>query len=161
MRNLAWYISLAITFFGFIIIEFYFTQDPTKSDVNGNEAFIPIVILVPFLLLSIFITWSVGRKYFAIKPLKRPWLLLFVIALILLISIPGEYQLVQNSLKALHGNWNDTDSVIYQKGPFNFYTNSWYFNENMFLLIHLFVFICGFFGRKGEWLIENEDEIQD
>ena len=158
MRNLAWYISLAISFFGFIIIECYFTQDPTKSATQGNAALIPIFLLVPFLLLSIFITWTVGRKYFAVKPLQRPWILLFVTALILLVSIPGEYQLVQNSLNAFHGNWNDPNSVIYQKGPLNYYTNSWYFNENIFLLLHLFVFLCGIFGRKREWLIEIEEE---
>ncbi|MGG0655779.1 hypothetical protein [Rummeliibacillus pycnus] len=158
MRNLAWYISLAITFFGCIIIEFFFTQDPTKSAAHGNEAFIPIVILTPFIMLSIYITWTVGRKYFAIKPLMRPWLLLFVSALILLVSIPGEYQLVHNSLEALHGNWNEPQSVIYQKGPFNYYTNSWYFNENVFLLLHLFVFLCAFFGRKKEWLVNEEKQ---
>lgn len=157
MRNLAWYISLAISFFGFIMIEFYFTQDSTKSVEQGNVAFIPIFLLVPFLLLSMFITWTVGRRYFAVKPFNRPWLLLFVTALILLVSIPGEYQLVQNSLKALHGNWNDPNSVIYQKGPFNYYTNNWYFNENIFLLLHLFAFLCGFFGRKEEWLEDTKE----
>lgn len=158
LRNLAWYISLAITFFGFIIIEFYFTQDPLKSDSFGNGAFIPITILLPFLMLSLLITWTVGRKYFAVRPLKRFWLFLFVIALILLVGITGEYQLVQNSLNLLHGNWNEPNSVIYEKGAFNYYTNSWYFNENSFLLLHLLAFLCGFFGRKKEWQIEAKKE---
>lgn len=148
MRNLAWYISLAITFFGFIIIEFYFTLDPTKTDQHGNEALIPITLLIPFLILSLFITWTVGRNYFAIKPLEKLWLLIFITVLILLIGITGEYQLLQNSLNELHGNWQNPSSVIFGKGALNYYTNNWYFNENTFLLIHLLAFFCGFFGRK-------------
>lgn len=158
MRNLAWYISLAITFFGFIIIEFYFTLDPSKSAQHGNGALIPITILIPFLLLSLFITWTVGRKYFAIKPIKRPWLFIFCIALILLIAITGEYQLIQKSIDELHGNWYQPNSVIFNKGAFNYYTNGWYFNENTFLLIHLLAFIFGFLGRKEEWLFNEEDK---
>ncbi|WP_146551652.1 hypothetical protein [Rummeliibacillus sp. SL167] len=158
MRNLAWYISLAITFFGFMMIEFYFTQEPSKSAPHGNDAFIPITILIPFLVLSLLITWTVGRKYFAIRPLKRAWVFLLITIFILFVGITGEYQLIERSLHALHGNWNDSDSVIYGKGAFNFYTNSWYFNENSFLLIHLMAFLLGFFARNTEWQMDEEDK---
>ncbi len=144
------------------MIEFYFTLDPTKNTVNGNIAFLPFVVLIPFLLLSLFITWTVGRKYFAIKPLNKPWLFIFVLALILLISIPGEYQLIQKSIDALHGSWQNPQSIIYKKGAVNSYTNSLYFNENTFLFLHLFAFLSGFFGRKDEWQLEdtNDEEKQ-
>lgn len=158
LRNLAWYISLAISFFAFIIIEIYFTLDPSKSAHHGNDALIPIIILIPFLLLSLFITWTVGRKYFAVKPLKRFWLFAFITALILLISITGEYQLLQDSLNELHGNWQNPNSVIFEKGAFNYYTNNWYFNENTFLLIHLLAFLLGFFARNGEWQLEDQND---
>ena len=141
-----------------MIIEFYFTLEPTKEWVNGNIAFIPFIVLIPFLLLSLFITWTVGRKYFAMKPLNRPWLIIVVFALILLISIPGEYHLIQKSLDALHGSWQNHQSIIYQKGAFNSYTNSWYFNENTFLILHLCAFLIGFFGRKGEWQLGNTND---
>lgn len=140
-----------------MMIEFYFTKDPTKSVTNGNEAFIPIALLTPFLLLSILITWTVGRKYFATIPLQRPWLLFLLIALILLISISGEYQLVRHSISKLNGTWNDSNSIIFKKGAFNSYTNNWYFNENSFLFTHLMAFLLGFVGRKKEWQIEEKE----
>ena len=158
VRNLAWYISLAISFFGCLAIEFFFTGKPTQSINHANTAVVPIVLLIPFLLLSLFITWTVGRKYFAIRPLRRPGILLIAIIIILVIGITGEYQTIQETINGFEKKGKTIMSVLKHQSYFNYFTVNWYFNENSFLLVHLISFCLGFVGRKNEWQLEIEEK---
>lgn len=47
-------ISLAITLVGFLLMEYFFSY--TVESGNGNFGFVGIILLLPFLLLSLFIT---------------------------------------------------------------------------------------------------------
>jgi glucan phosphoethanolaminetransferase (alkaline phosphatase superfamily) len=55
MMKLSWLISLAISFFGFIIVGELFGVTP--KDATGNLGFIGLIFLLPFLLLSLFTTF--------------------------------------------------------------------------------------------------------
>ncbi|MGE7666131.1 nucleoside-diphosphate sugar epimerase [Ureibacillus composti] len=57
MLKLSWLISLGITLIGFLIIQQSFTIQPEGVSANGNLGLVGIVIVTPFLLLSIFTTF--------------------------------------------------------------------------------------------------------
>ena len=57
MLKLSWLISLGITLIGFLIIQQFFTIQPEGVSANGNLGLVGIVIVTPFLLLSIFTTF--------------------------------------------------------------------------------------------------------
>lgn len=54
MLKLSWLISLGITLIGFLIIQQFFTIQPEGVSANGNLGLVGIVIVIPFLLLSLF-----------------------------------------------------------------------------------------------------------
>ncbi|MDM5334711.1 nucleoside-diphosphate sugar epimerase [Ureibacillus composti] len=57
MLKLSWLISLGITLIGFLIIQQFFTIQPEGVSANGNLGLVGIVIVTPFLLLSLFTTY--------------------------------------------------------------------------------------------------------
>lgn len=149
MRNLSWYLSLAITFAGFTIINHFFTLEKGEKLGNINPAFIPIVILAPFLLLSLFITIHIGANYFQGATIGKIVLALLAVILIFLLAGASEFSFVKEQIDSLNGDWNNEKSTIFGLGPFNSYTNNWYFNESVFLIIHAIAFIIGIFIKKS------------
>lgn len=155
LKKLSWYISLGITLAGFMIINYFFTLDKGEKIGNINPAFIPIVILIPFLFLSVFITFSVGASYFNKATTKKVITAIALMLLIFFLAGSSEYTYVKDQLELLGGNWNDKKSVIYGLSAFNSYTNDWYFNESVFLILHTVAFALGSIGKKNE---ENSGE---
>lgn len=143
MKKLSWYLSLAITFAGFIIINYFFTLDKGEELGNFNPAFIPLVVLAPFLLLSLFITVHIGANYFHNATIAKVILGIILILLIFVLAAATEYKYVVDQIEAFGGNWNDSNSIIYNLSPFNSYTNDWYFNESVFLILHALAFSLG------------------
>lgn len=156
MRNLSWYLSLAITFAGFTIINHFFTLEKGEKLGNLNPAFIPIVILAPFLLLSLFITIHIGANYFSGATLGKIALAFLVVVFIFVLAGASEYSLIKEQLASFGGTWNNQNSIIYSLSPFNSYTNNWYFNESVFLILHALAFMIGIFIKKTP--IEQEEE---
>lgn len=157
MKNLSWYLSLAITFAGFTIINHFFTLEKGEKLGNINPAFIPLVILAPFLLLSLFITLHIGASYFHHASMSKILMAILVILLVFVLAGASEFSFVKEQLASFGGTWNDKDSLIYNLGPFNSYTNNWYFNESVFLVIHTLAFIFGLFLKKDR-IVEDTKE---
>lgn len=156
MKNLSWYLSLAITFTGFTIINYFFTIEKGEELGNFNPAFIPMVILVPFLLLSLFITVHIGASYFHNATIGKTILAIVLIVLIFVLAGATEYKYVVDQLDAFGGSWNDSSSILYNLSPFNGYTNDWYFNESVFLLLHALAFSLGSLLKKP--VVEEQQE---
>ena len=57
MQKLSWLISLGITLIGFLSIQQFFTIQPEGVSANGNLGLVGIVIVTPFLLLSLYTTY--------------------------------------------------------------------------------------------------------
>lgn len=55
MIRLSWLISIAISFFGFMMTGELFGVQPKNS--NGNLGFVGLIFLFPFILLSLFTTF--------------------------------------------------------------------------------------------------------
>lgn len=157
MNKLAWYISLAITLFGFLIVRYYFTLSPDEPLKALNPAFIPLIFIVPFLLLSLFITFIVGSQYFHDFTMKR---LLNYVGILLLIVVVGSYVMfvqIDSDLKLFGGSTTDPSSTIYHLNIWNSYTNGWFINEMTFFIVHAIAFGLGFFKRKSAYTEEKTD----
>lgn len=148
VKNLSWYISLGISFLGFMIINYYFTLDPNEKVGNLNPAFFLIVLLIPFLCVSIFITWSVGVSFFKTATKGKLASSILIIVIIFILAGGTEYQYVTSQIEVFDGTWNDPNSIIYERSAFNSYTNDWYFNESVFLMIHAIAFALGSLFRN-------------
>lgn len=156
LKNLSWYISLGITFAGFMIINYFFTLDKGEKLGNINPAFIPMVILIPFLLLSLFITFRVGASFFSKATMGKILSAIGLMLFILFLAGSSEYTYIQDQLDMLKGDWNNQQSIIYGLSPFNGYTNDWYFNESVFLIIHTAAFALGSLLKVNEEDTEME-----
>lgn len=143
LKNLSWYISLAITFAGFTIISRFFTLEIGDSVGNINPAFIPIVLLIPFLLLSLFITFTVGSTYFTNASPGKLIAGILVALLIFVLAGGTEYQFISGEIEQFGGIWSAENSKIYGLGFLNGFTNDWYFNESVFLILHTIAFLVG------------------
>lgn len=155
MKKLSWYISLGITFAGFMIINYFFTVEKGEKLGNINPAFIPLVILFPFLLLSLFITFNVGASYFHKATKGKIFSALALILLIFFLAGSSEYIFIKEQIEYFNGDWTNKDSVIYGLSPFNSYTNDWYFNESVFLLLHTLAFALGSLMKIKEDAIQK------
>ncbi|GEK34993.1 hypothetical protein [Kurthia sibirica] len=147
MKKLSWYISLGITFIGFLVINHYFTLQSDEPLGNINPAFIPLVILVPFVAVSLFITFAVGSEYFTHASKSKIMIAFFLAILIFILAGGTEYQYIQSQIEEFNGTWADPGSLIYNMTPFNSYTNGWYLNESVFLIIHTIAFLLGIFKK--------------
>lgn len=141
-----------------MIINSFFTLEKGEELGTINPAFIPMVILIPFLLLSLFITFSVGASYFT-KPTKRNLVIaVALIALIFFLAGSTEYNYITTQIDYFNGDWDTTNSTIYGLSPFNSYTNDWYFNESVFLMLHATAFALGSFMKIKEEPLDVSSE---
>lgn len=147
MSKLAWYISLAISLFGFFIVRYYFTLMPDEPLKNINPAFIPLVFLVPFLGMSLVISFIIGARYFAQGTGKQLITYVVILLIVLTFSTYLEYTQVQADLQAFGGGTMTEGSVIFNFPLWNSYTNRWFVNEMTFFTLHTLAFGAGFFKR--------------
>ena len=125
MIRLSWLISLAISFFGFLIVGQLYTVKP--KDATGNLGFIGMIFFFPFLILSVITTF----RYFTYLARFKHETSLKIIGIIagILLSVFFLYF----TINAKNGVVTDVDGAV-SHGYFNFYT---------FGLIHT---ISGVFG---------------
>ncbi|MDN4493625.1 nucleoside-diphosphate sugar epimerase [Ureibacillus aquaedulcis] len=135
MIRLSWLISLGISLLGFLIIGHFFTIQPDETANNGSLGFIGIIFVLPFLLLSIFITF---RYILALTRSTTDRLMksFSIIGGILLVGVLLYFSLDYKNgvLAALDGS-----AVGPTLPKLNEYTYTIYFNFYTFALIHAIV----------------------
>lgn len=156
MSKLAWYISLAISLFGVFIVRYYFTLAPDESLKNINPAFIPLVFVIPFLLMSLFISFVIGARYFAQANGQQIVRYILILCGILALSTYLEYTQIQADLTAFGGGTSDKESLIFNFPLWNSYTNGWFVNEMIFFSLQAIAFGIGFFKRNAVELEQQE-----
>jgi len=73
--RLSWLISLAITFFGFLIVHQLFETE--VSGATGNLGFIGIIFLFPFILLSLLTTFRYFLTVVRTGKKQGKWLIIY------------------------------------------------------------------------------------
>ena len=159
MNKLAWYISLAITLFGFFMIRYFFTLTPDEPLKSLNPAFLPLIFGVPFLLLSLFISFIIGSHYFHDCTAKRMWQYVGILALVIVVASYLTYVQIDSDITAFGGTTTDAKSTIYGLPVWNSYTNGWFVNEMTFFVLHTIAFGCGFFKRKSAPIETEETDV--
>jgi hypothetical protein len=149
MLRLSWMISVGISLFGVLLIEHFFTitADENRMD-SGNLGAVGLALVLPFILLSLFITF----RYFtelsrqAKDRILRNCLLIGGIALAgALLYYAIEYQ--KDVYSSLGGTTKEKGSVIYGFPVLNEYTNKIFINFYTFAFIHTISAAAGgFFG---------------
>lgn len=149
MIRLSWLISMGISLFGVILIEHFFTLKLNhQSTVNGNLGAVGLALILPFILLSLFITFryftDLSRK--SKDNISRGIYIGFGFALLVVVTYFAlDYK--QSVYADLGGNTKDPNSIIYQFPILNEYTNNIYINFYTFLMIHTVAALVGsFFG---------------
>ncbi|MFC7684434.1 nucleoside-diphosphate sugar epimerase [Ureibacillus sp. GCM10028918] len=135
MIRLSWFISLGISLLGFLIIGNFFTIQPEEPVSNGSLGWIGIILVLPFLLLSIFITF---RYILTLTRTATDRLMksLSIVAGVLLIGVLIFFSLdYKNDILAAL----DESSVGLIFPKLNEYTYTIYFNFYTFALIHTII----------------------
>ena len=57
MLRLSWLISMGISLFGVMLIQYFFTTKPEDIAETGNLGALGLALAAPFILLSLFITY--------------------------------------------------------------------------------------------------------
>ncbi|MBG9588523.1 hypothetical protein ABE26_16110 [Cytobacillus firmus] len=141
-KLILWSLCFMFSFFGFYLIEHFFTVKPHVVSGNGN-----LGILVIFLFTPVFISsWVYTFKLVKAKVVKDSkitiGIFLFALAgcVLLMIAI---HDYTSELIIALGGTPDNPESRIYRFGWFNQYTNSLYFNVYTFFLTHIITVILG------------------
>ena len=155
MIRLSWLISMGISLFGVMLIEHFFTLKlEDQSNVNGNLGAVGLALIIPFILLSLFITFryftELSRK--SNDNLSRSIYMLFGIAFLIAVTYFAlDYK--QTIYAELGGDTKNPNSIIYQFPVLNEYTNNVYINFYTFLIFHTVAALIGsVFGifQKGK-----------
>ncbi|MFC0472406.1 hypothetical protein ACFFHM_18435 [Halalkalibacter kiskunsagensis] len=118
---------LITSIIGFFLIDL-FTINPLNMSGNGNVGIIPMIFALPsYAAFTIFISTF---SYKILQYFTKKWALLALLFIfILFVSIANELLVFTNALIThLGGGPNEPNSLIYQYGWFNQYTNTLYFN---------------------------------
>ncbi|MFJ8237247.1 nucleoside-diphosphate sugar epimerase [Ureibacillus sp. NPDC094379] len=139
MLKLSWLISLGITLIGFLIIQQFFTIQPEGVSANGNLGLVGIVIVIPFLLLSLFTTYRfflVGMKEGKDQVMKIISIFggFFMIAILIYLVIEYKNSVITSL---------ESDIKIDEFPQLNQYTYDIFFNFYTYALVHT---VCGVFG---------------
>lgn len=153
MLRLSWLISMGISLFGVLLIEYFFTMKPEESASNGNLGALGLALVFPFLALSLFITFRffTEQARSAKDMFMRNIYIGFGLALLIFV-IYYAINYRTDVYAALGGNTNTPGSTIYGFPPLNEYTNRIFINFYTFTAIHLISALAGaFFGifNKG------------
>lgn len=146
MLRLSWLISVGISLFGVLLIEYFFTMKPDDAAAAGNLGALGLALVLPFVLLSLFITF----RYFtelaraAQDSLMRSIYIGFgVAALIFVIYYTIGYQ--NDVYLTLGGDTTTPGSIIYGFPILNEYTNRIFINFYTFAAVHLLSALAGAF----------------
>lgn len=137
MLRLSWLISIAISFFGVMIIEHFFSMTPDNTDRGGNLGAFGIALVIPFILLSLFTSF----RYFFVTSrnaqnaiLRLGLILLGVLFVSVMFSYAIDYK--DSVYAALGGTTSDPQSQIYGYPVLNEYTNQIFVNLYTFAFVH-------------------------
>lgn len=144
MLRKSWLISIAISLFGVMIIEYFFTFQPDDAVKHGNLGIVGLALITPFILLSLFVTF---RFFMELSRETKDSILrnILVIAGIGLIIATGYYavQYKNDVYASLGGTTYDPQSQIYGLPVLNEYTNRVFINYYTFLFIHTISAVLG------------------
>lgn len=158
LLRLSWLISLGISLLGFLIIGNFFTIQPEESVRHGSFGFIGIIFILPFLFLSMFITFRyilTLTRSATDRVMKSFSIIGGFLFVCVLVYFSLEYK--NDILATLDGANGES---IFNLPKLNEYTYTVYFNFYTFALIHAVVGIIsamvGLFnpGTKKEELPE-------
>ncbi|MGA5688395.1 hypothetical protein [Cytobacillus pseudoceanisediminis] len=137
-----WILCFLFSFFGFYLIEHFFTVNPHVTSGNGNLGILVILLFTPVFISS----WVYTLKLVNAKIVKDGkvtiGILLFSLAGCVLLMIEMNDYTIE-LINALGGTPDNPESRIYRFGWFNQYTNSLYFNVYTFFLTHFITVILG------------------
>ncbi|WPK10695.1 nucleoside-diphosphate sugar epimerase [Lysinibacillus louembei] len=144
MLRKSWLISIAISLFGVMIIEYFFTFQLDDTVKHGNLGIVGLALITPFILLSLFVTF---RFFMELARGSKDSILrnILVIAGIGLIIATGYYavQYKNDVYASLGGTTYDPQSQIYGLPVLNEYTNRVFINYYTFLFIHTISAVLG------------------
>lgn len=144
MLRKSWLISIAISLFGVMIIEYFFTFKLDDTVKHGNLGIVGLALITPFILLSLFVTF---RFFMELARGSKDSILrnILVIAGIGLIIATGYYavQYKNDVYASLGGTTYDPQSQIYGLPVLNEYTNRVFINYYTFLFIHTISAVLG------------------
>lgn len=163
MLRKSWIISLAISLFGVMLVEYFFTlKGDETSDIGGNLGAFGIALIAPFLLLSLFITFRYFTHYARTTNDKMMRTILTVFMLLFFIVVAYfaiDYR--ADIYTELGGSHNDPNSQIYGYPVLNEYTNRVFINLYTFFCSHAIAAFAGLlFGTLKPKAIENETNIE-
>ncbi|MFB9330910.1 hypothetical protein ACFFSY_33630 [Paenibacillus aurantiacus] len=126
-------VSLSIVFFLLVyIFTLTYRGDGHGASGNGNLGILFIIPAIPLYLIALIFTYRIvgplldGAKTMLWGAMGLP--------LVILLCILGEYVYVDNLIRHLRGGPGNPDSVIYNFGWLNQYTNRIYFNAYTFVI---------------------------
>ncbi|MEC1180451.1 nucleoside-diphosphate sugar epimerase [Metasolibacillus meyeri] len=144
MLKRSWLISMAISLFGVMMIEYFFTFKPENTVKHGNLGIIGLALVVPFILLSLFITFRFSTELSrqTHDKMLRTILLIAGVGLVIATAYYA-LQYKDEVYTSLGGTTRDADSKIYGLPLLNEYTNRIFINYYTFLFIHTLSAIGG------------------
>ncbi|AWE08277.1 nucleoside-diphosphate sugar epimerase [Lysinibacillus sp. 2017] len=165
MLRLSWLISMGISLFGVMLIQYFFKLKPEETAEVGNLGALGLALVIPFLILSIFITYRffVESARHAHDQLMRMIYLIFGVALLVaFIYYANDFK--NEVYTSLGGNTKTLGSQIYGFPVLNEYTNHVFVNFYTFGIIHtisgLIGALVGIIKPSKKDLIESEETEQ-
>lgn len=145
MIQRSWLISLAISTFGVLMIEHFFTLKVDENSPSGaNLGIFGLALVIPFICLSMFITVRYFMHYARTTEDKmmRTIVLMFTVAFIIAV---GYFALDYRAdvYAQLGGTHRDIGSKIYGMPMLNEYTNRIFVNLYTFFFFHAIAAIIG------------------
>ena len=137
MLRLSWLISMGISLFGVMLIQYFFTTKPEDVAEAGNLGALGLAIAAPFILLSLFITYRffVESSRTARDQLIRSIYLIFGVAL-LIAFLFFAVDFKNDVYASLGGNIKTPGSQIFGFPVLNEYTNHIFINFYTFGIVH-------------------------
>lgn len=136
MLRLSWLISLGISLIGFLIMGNLFTVEPGDPSARGNFGFVGIILILPFLCLSLFTTFRyflAAAKNAATRSMKGVWILSGVLLIAVFCYLTIDYK---NQFLSAGNFYAGLGSTMFDLPKLNEHTYSIYFNFYTFALIH-------------------------
>ena len=137
MLRLSWLISMGISLFGVMLIQYFFTTKPEDVAEAGNLGALGLALAAPFILLSLFITYRffVESSRTARDHLMRAIYLIFGVALLItFIFFANEFK--NDVYASLGGNTKTPGSQVFGFPVLNEYTNHVFINFYTFGIFH-------------------------
>ncbi|MEK4426536.1 nucleoside-diphosphate sugar epimerase [Solibacillus sp. FSL K6-1523] len=137
MLRLSWLISMGISLFGVMLIQYFFTMKPDDVAQAGNLGALGLALAAPFILLSLFITYRfflVTSRQARDQLMRLIYLIFGVAFLIVMVFYAIEFK--NDVYASLGGNTHTKGSQIYGFPMLNEYTNHVFINFYTFGIAH-------------------------